>query len=167
LEDGVVEANSREGGMKILALLLGFALLPVAAFGQFSNLPPNIQAAIQESEKSCDEGHLTFKPKFVERRDVNGDGIRDYILNYGETECGGSAMHFCGTGGCSTQVFASLDDGSFVMVLDENVRGLQFRRLSGRPAMIVDVHGAACGRVGAESCRKTLYWNGVEFSPAN
>ncbi|MGH8163577.1 MAG: hypothetical protein ACREP1_04500, partial [Rhodanobacteraceae bacterium] len=53
----------------------------------------------------------------------------------------------CGSAGCSTEVFASLPGGSFKKVLDENVRGLYFKEIEGRPAMIVDLHGSFCGKV--------------------
>ena len=101
------------------------------------------------------------------RKDVNGDGVDDYVLDYGKFVCGDSASYWCGSAGCLTQVFASLRDGSFVNVLDENVRSLRFARVKGRPAMILGLHGNACGRVGAAPCDSTLYWNGASFSPAH
>ena len=42
---------------------------------------------------------------------------------------------------------ASLSDGGHVKVLDENVRNIKFRLLKGRPAMILDLHGTACGKL--------------------
>ncbi len=151
--------------MKVLALVLGFVLLPSTALAQFSNLPPGIQAAIKENEKTCDKAPK-FKPKFVAERDVNGDGVKDYVLDYGQFECDGSSTYFCGTGGCLTQVFASLPNGSYVKVLDENVRDLKFRRVRGRPAMVLDLHGSACGKVGAAPCPRTLLWDGRTFKRA-
>jgi hypothetical protein len=140
-------------------------LQPAAALAQFSNLPPNIQAAIKENEKSCDKAPK-FKAKFIAERDVNDDGVKDYILDYGEFECDGSSTYFCGTGGCLVQVFASLPNGGYVKVLDEDVRDLKFRRVRGRPAMVLDLHGSACGKVGAASCPRTLLWDGRTFKRA-
>lgn len=151
--------------MKHVACVLGFVLLPVVAMAQFSNLPPNIQAAIKENEKACDKAPK-FKAKFIAERDVNGDGVKDYILDYGEFECEGSSTYFCGTGGCLTQVFASLPNGSYVKALDENVRDLKFRQVRGRPAMVLDLHGSACGKVGAAPCPRTLLWDGRTFKRA-
>jgi hypothetical protein len=108
-----------------------------------------------------------LKPGFLTTKDVNGDGVEDYILDYANFACGNSEVFFCGTAGCLTQVFASLPHGGFVKVLDQNVRSLRFLRIKGRPAMVLDPHGIACGKVGSELCRKTLYWDGGEFSPAN
>jgi len=132
-------------------------------------LPPEVQAAIQESRKGCEStgGKAILKPGFLTKKDVNGDGVEDYVLDYANFVCGKSEFFFCGTGGCLTQVFASLPDGSFNKVLDRNVRGLRFLHIKGRPAMVLDLHGSACGKAGFEPCRETLYWNGGEFSPAN
>jgi hypothetical protein len=56
---------------------------------------------------------------------VNGDGIEDYILDYGKCHsdwCGSSGCRpQCGSSGCWTQVFASQPDGTFALV---NVRGV-------------------------------------------
>lgn len=129
-------------------------------------LPPEVRAGIP-SQKDCVRGErAVFQRGFIVQKDINGDGIDDYILDYGKFLCGGSSP-YCGSAGCLTQVFASLAEGSFVKVLDENVRALRFVRIGGRPAMLVGLHGSACGRVGAEPCGVTLFWNGQKFSPAN
>jgi hypothetical protein len=152
--------------MKIVMLALGVLLLPVAAFAQPPrNLPPNAQAALEESVKACDK-KVTFKTGFVTEKDINGDGIKDYILDYGAFLCGEDEGYFCGSAGCQTQVFASLPKGGYVKVLDENVRGLTFSRVKGRPAMVLALHGNACDKVGAAPCRMTFLWNGKTFAPA-
>ena len=92
----------------------------------------------------------------MKRQDINGDGVPDYILDYGSFICGESRTFFCGTGGCVTQVFASLPKGGWVKVLDENVEELSFARVKGKPAMILAVHGNACGKTGASACRQTF-----------
>lgn len=149
--------------MRIVAVVAGFVLLPTLAAAQpFDKLPANVQAAIAENVKACD-GKTTFKDGFVSEKDVNGDGVTDYVLDYGHFVCDGNEGYFCGTGGCLTQVFASLRNGGYVKALDENVRDLKFRRVQGRPAMVLDLHGSACGRTGAAPCPRTLFWNGTKF----
>ena len=147
-------------------LLLALLLLPATALAQFSGLPSNVQTAIKENEQTCDKSPK-FHGKFITERDINGDGVRDYILAYGEFECDGSATYFCGTGGCLTQVFASLPNGSYVKVLDENVRDLKFRQSGKRWTMVLDLHGSACGKVGAAACRRVLVWDGKTFNKAS
>jgi hypothetical protein len=147
-----------------LAVSLIFLSVAVAQ-AQQAPLPKEVQAAIEESKKDCGET-VALKAKFVTSRDVNGDGKPDYILDYDKFECGGAATFYCGSGGCLTQVFASLPDGSYVKAWDENVRAIRFARVKGKPAMILDLHGSACGKVGAAPCPKTFLWDGKTFAGA-
>jgi hypothetical protein len=139
------------------------AAIPARAQGA---LPQAVQEATDEARKECLPDKFEMLAGFQDVRDVNGDGRSDYILDYGKATCAGSAGFYCGSAGCVTQVFASLGDGSYVKVLDENVRRLRFARVKGRPAMLLDLHGSACGRAGAAPCAFTLLWNGKTFGPA-
>ena len=130
------------------------------------NFPPEVQASIDEVVQNCKEKPVFLKG-FVTRRDINGDGVIDYILDLGRFSCGDNSILYCGSAGCVTTVFASLRNGKYIKVLDENVRGLEFERIGGVPAMILGLHGSACGKVGAEPCGSTLYWDGTNFTPAH
>lgn len=153
---------------KRLALFCALPLLvSTSAFPRSpSALPPVVQAEIKKAQSACEPKLPKLSPGFIIEGDVNGDGVKDYVLDYGAFRCG-RQLFFCGTAGCLTQVFASLSDGGHVKVLDENVRNIKFRLLKGRPAMILDLHGTACGKVGAAPCSATLFWNGERFRPAN
>lgn len=100
------------------------------------------------------------------RRDINADGVDDYIFDHGHITCGGDHLN-CGSAGCLTQVYVSEPDGKFRKVLDENVQEIAFKTIDGRPAMVLDLHGTYCNRQGYLSCSATLYWDGDGFSPAN
>jgi hypothetical protein len=63
-------------------------------------------------------------------------------------------------------VFASLPGGGYVKALDSNVRDIQFRKVRGRPAIVLDLHGSACGKVGVAPCPRTLVWDGKTFKRA-
>lgn len=141
-------------------------LLICATGSAASELPQPVQAAITAQKKACAPEKVTLKTGFVTKKDINGDGVDDFIIDYGAFQCGNSTSYFCGSAGCETQVFAS-SSGGYVKVLDENVQGLQFKRVKGRPAMLLGLHGTACGKRGADACGATLYWNGSKFSPAN
>jgi hypothetical protein len=130
------------------------------------SLPQEVRLAIQDSVKQCG-AEVTLKWGFVVAEDVNGDGVDDYVLDYGKFVCGDIRSYFCGSGGCLTQVFVSIPNGKYVKVLDENVRDLRFAYdPEGRPEMLLDLHGSACGKVGAAPCSVTLLWNGHRFSEA-
>ena len=147
-----------------LVLCLLFAFVAGGAAQAQQKLPPIVQAAIAESKKACEPDKVTLEAGFVSEKDINGDGRVDYILDYGKFTCGSSATFFCGTGGCLTQVFASRADGSYVTALDENVRQIRFTRINNKPAIVLDLHGSACGKTGAEACPRTLTWDGKNFS---
>ena len=132
-----------------------------------SAVPPEVKSSIKEKREACEPAHEEIEPGFITRQDVNGDHVDDYILDYGKFICGVDQSFFCGTEGCLTEVFVSLPDGTFKQVLSENVREIRFARINGLPAMILDLHGSYCGKVGAARCDKTLYWNGREFTSAH
>src|SRR4029077_17522831 len=126
------------GMSKRLALFYALPLLvSTRAFPRSpSALPPVVQAEIKKAQSACEPKLPKLSPGFIIEGDVNGDGGKDYVLDYGAFKCG-RQLFFCGTAGCLTQVFASLSDGGHVKVLDENVRNIKFRMLKGRPAMIL------------------------------
>jgi hypothetical protein len=145
-----------------------FSVLQFTVLAQAQTaLPVLVQKEIDQAKSDCKPDRAVTKSGFLTEKDINGDGVKDYILNYGEFGCGDSSSLFCGTGGCLTQVYASLPQGGHVKVLDENVRGLKFAIIKRRWAMVIDLHGSGCGRAGPAPCSLTLFWNGRQFSPAN
>ncbi|TGD96775.1 hypothetical protein [Methylobacterium nonmethylotrophicum] len=151
----------RTGVAASAALVL--SLLSAHAQAQTHDLPRQVQDEINTTVQDCRPRERVFGRGFVSRKDVNGDGIPDVILDYGAYKCGDQGAPFCGSAGCNTTVFASTGRGGYVKVLDENVRNLKFRTVNGRPAMVLNLHGSACGKAGAEPCPMTLTWNGARF----
>ena len=130
-------------------------------------LPVLIQEEINKAKTDCKPDLAVMKSGFLTEKDVNGDGVKDYVLDYGQFGCGDSLSLYCGSAGCLTQVYASLSEGDYVKVLDENVRGIKFDTVKRRAVMVIELHGSGCGRAGAAACNVKLYWNGLKFSPAN
>jgi hypothetical protein len=146
----------------LLVFALCLALLPPVVRAQPSGLPKDVQAEIDENKKACG-ATVKLGSKFIKQQDINADGVKDFILDYGEFDCDGSTTFFCGSAGCLMQVFASLPDGGYVKALDENVRSLKFGTVRGKPALILDLHGSACGKTGAARCPRTMVWDGKTF----
>lgn len=147
-------------------VLIGLAsLAPAMQAVAAPPLPSVVEARVEQDVKDCDTHDAKFEKGFITRRDVNGDGKEDYILDYGHYSCGGS-HNFCGSGGCSMAIYVSRD-GGHVMAMDDLVRDIHFKTIGGRPAMLLGLHGSACGKMGAAACGTTLYWNGEKFSPAH
>ena len=125
-------------------------------------LPPIVAAEVTKTFKDCG-GSESSNPDFIVRKDINGDGVEDYILNYGSLECHDMRSFFCGSGGCLTQIFASLPKGSHASILNDVLRGVDFGKNGNFFTMTLTLHGSACGKIGAQSCRKVLFWNGQNF----
>jgi hypothetical protein len=127
------------------------------------SVPAPVQAEIDENRKACEPDKSVLEPGFLTRKDVNGDGTEDFVLDYNKFTCGENATYFCGSAGCLTQVFVSTPSGRFVKVLDQNVEDIRFSRIKGRSAMLIESHGSACGRVGSARCHVTMLWTGTKF----
>ena len=143
----------------LVALLIS---APAIAAGA---LPPPVEARVEQDAKDCDSHDAKYEKGFMTRKDINGDGKEDYVLDYGHFSCGGS-HNFCGSGGCSMAIYAS-HAGGYMLAMDDLVRDYQFKTIGGRPALVLRLHGSACGKAGSAACGETLYWNGDKFSPAH
>lgn len=153
------------------ALMLGVALCfsppgPSAAQGRIEH-PAIVKSAVAAAKAECEGGRGTLSAAALKVRDINGDGILDYHLDFGGLSCPSGGRVRCGSGGCTHQVFASMPDGTVRKVLDVLAQQVTFKRMKGRPSAKLDLHGSECGRSGFERCSQTLYWNGFQFSSAN
>ena len=159
------------GVIRALYFVLMLAVLCVAGLAiqgaSASGLPPVVQAAYDEAAKTCAPDKTDIQKGFITTKDVNGDGIPDYILDYGKVTCGHSGSLKCGSDGCLTQIYASMPDGRFAKVFDDNVQAMKFSTSGGRPVIRIGLHGSACGKAGYQPCGETLFWNGARFSPAH
>ena len=119
--------------------IAAFAFSIAAAMAE--DLPPVVQKAIAENKRDCKT--VALEKGFITRKDINGDGRTDFVLDYDYFICDGNPRAFCGSIGCATQVFASLPNGTYAKVVDENVRRIDFRQVEGRPAIVVGLAGDA------------------------
>jgi hypothetical protein len=145
--------------MRPWLLIVAFAFSIGAAMAE--DLPPAVQKAIAENKRDCKT--VAVEKDFVTRRDINGDGRPDFVLNYESLICNGDRRWFCGSLGCTTQVFASLPNGTYAKVLDGIFKRIEFREVQGRPAIVVGFPGFACGKDPTEICEVVKSWNGSSF----
>lgn len=125
-------------------------------------LPEEVKAALNNEIRTC-KNRPKLERGLVEQRDVNADGITDFILHFEKLECDDEKHFYCGSGGCLIKVFASLPGGRYANVFDFTVREVHFKVREKTPIMITDVHGSFCGRIGAAPCEKYFYWDGTTF----
>ena len=83
-----------------------------SASGQqdFVNYPTEVRRALVAADESCRRAggtRVTLTVNAIRKLDLNGDGRDDYIVDFHETECGGRASFFCGTGGCDLLILVA------------------------------------------------------------
>lgn len=146
----------------LVAAALAAALLAVHP-SRARDLPRPIQVELDAEIHDCRPQKVVLGRGFVERRDVNGDGRPDYILNYEEFRCGDTGSLYCGSGGCTVKIFAATPREGYMKVFDQIVHDVRPGTARGRPVLTLSLHGSACGKIGAEPCRRILAWNGSRF----
>jgi hypothetical protein len=127
--------------------------------------PSVVQAAIREARDSCKPEKIELPKDFVTRKDVNGDGVPDFIVDWSVVLCNGTRPN-CGSLGCTVTVYASLQNGTYTKALSSLVHSYSFRRINGRPAVVLAFSGdyASCHKDPTTICEITAYWNGKEFA---
>ena len=76
-------------GLCFLVMIFSVPKFTVATQAQTA-LPGLVQAGMDEAKSGCEHEHAVMKLGFLTERDINGDGVKDYILDYGMFECGGN-----------------------------------------------------------------------------
>lgn len=140
--------------------------------------PREVQTVYDQFKVQCQRGGGKFVPDrqhFASEVEVTGDGKPDWVVeisalgcvvsqavrNSGEGPEDGSG--YCGTAGCSVQIFGSGKKG-LTPIFDGTLRSWDVVDLGrGRKGLETSVHGTACGGTGAEVCIETLGWNGRKW----
>jgi hypothetical protein len=141
--------------------IVAFAFSIGAAMAE--DLPPTVQKAIAENRRDCKT--VDIEKGFVTRKDINGDGRPDFVLDYASFFCDGHQRPLCGSLGCTIQVFASLPNGAYAKVVDDTFKRIDFREIKGRPAIVLGLRGDAdpCRKNPTEVCDVVKSWNGSSF----
>lgn len=116
-------------------------------------LPSMIAASIGDARQDCDLKSIS--PAAIKSIDLNGDGINDYIIDYGTLGC----HSYCGSAGCLHEIWVSNDAG-FVRSLNANIQGIdRFEPHGSGNDVVVGMHGSSCHRAGSDTCYFRLHWD--------
>lgn len=109
-------------------------------------VPPHL-AELQHELDSCESIPQTMRniSRYITRSDVNGDGIDDFIIDFGKIPCLQDTS--CGSGGCHHEIWASRN-GAWHKVFDAVVQDLKINRGLVQAA----THGSACNQPGYKPC---------------
>lgn len=61
--------------------------------------PPEVFDIVKEAQRLC-RGTFSAAPEAVTRRDLNGDGADDWVIDSRAFQCSGSSDTYCGGNGC-------------------------------------------------------------------
>lgn len=130
----------------------GTVSFPNDAFGRTSDNPA--AEALAAAAALCADfgGTVAAEPGLIRLRDIDGDGVNDAVIDYGFARCSEAASLFCGSGGCSTEIWLGAADGAWSEIFAGQVQGLRFPQAG---QVIFDLHGSACGLAGFEPCAAT------------
>ncbi len=94
----------------IRPILLTLFAFPAAAEDAW---PQEFAAFIADAQTQC--GGFSVAPEAVSRRDLNGDGTADWVLDTAGFACADSYGTFCGTGGCGVETLIDGVQGSLLL----------------------------------------------------
>ncbi len=150
----------------VMAAALVPAVLSLHREVRAQELPRQLRAEIDGDVRDCMLKKAAFVPQFITRKDVNNDGVMDFILDYGSYKCGAEAGRYCNVEGCRMDIYVSKGRAGYVKAFSGTVRDLRFGTVNGRPAILLSRQGSACGKAEAGPCRTTLTWDGTRFAEA-
>ncbi len=107
-----------------------------------------------EAAQFCQQngGVLQVGDGFLSEPDLNGDGRKDLVLDWGAFACtGNSVSAYCGSAGCVHGLYIALKDGGYKELFEFNVHGYDAEVM---PVITLYLHGGACGGIGADRCVK-------------
>ena len=147
----------------IAALLIACASGPAIA-ETYPSLAAATAAYKAELSKECAlvGSTLDVGPGFVREIDLNGDGVPDAILSTEHGSCATAPSLFAGSAGESARWVVSVPGGGFE-TMDFVYHKVGIDAEAKPPHITVFLHGLACGKVGAETCRHVFQLSGARI----
>lgn len=156
----------------IVVLMIGGLLSATALSVQAQGLPTAVRAVVQGMDEDCtsNDGRPGDKSGLLRTADLNGDGVRDWVMDDMAYVCDGSISLFSGSGGGQVTVWAGRRDGT---VSDPAYFG-SFGSVLADNRLWLTVGGPLCGqrvtdrmsRSEYTSCERPVAWTGARFEMA-
>lgn len=139
------------GYMKRGLIALGIAALlsaPVHAAMEPDNVATEVTLAADDCKAS---GGTPNTDAMLTVDDFNGDGAEDWLVDFSRLDCAGAINPYCGSGGCSLEIFFWEKDDTWTLVFDELVHSyaINGKRLD------AEMGGSACGKPNFETCKQS------------
>lgn len=156
--------------MRIASRIFAIPLaLAVALAGAAEpKMPAPVAAWLKAAADTCRE--VEGKPDVsgaVQRADLNGDGIEDYLISVENINCDGAASIY-GDREKGMVVFVGDGKGGATPAFDDNVFGTRIEKEGASSKLWLTVMGAQCGKKPAKDfasenfCDRPLVWDPVK-----
>ena len=96
-------------------------------------------------------------------RDLNGDGVDDFLTDLARLECGGAWSAFCGSSGCPVTAWLSEPAGGHARFELGRLLGFELRDAEPLPALVARYAAPFCAGADVEDCTRT--WTFASNSP--
>lgn len=104
-----------------------------------------------------------YGPDFIQRRDINNDGLVDAVINQGDLVCDGEKGASCDGDGCVYNFYLQVKEGGYFMIATARIYGYDFVKRFGNMVLAMKMHPRFCEREGGDPCIVTARVRGVKF----
>lgn len=150
------------GAVAVFAGVVGAILIasPLAA----QEMPPLVSAYAKQLAQQC--GALppgASTPNLVDRLDLNGDKLDDWVVDAGRYPCPGRPA-LAAAAGAQVTVFKGIENGMAVPAFQRAAFGSRLQRApDGTQALWVSLSGSDCGDTKPEArCERRVIWRTAE-----
>jgi hypothetical protein len=145
----------------VLAQAVALILVPALALAQ---QPLVSDPEIYEKDHFRNECKIAqFDPGFIERFDINNDGIIDLVSNQGKLVCDGKRGPACSNDGCPYNFYLQAKEGGYFMIATAQLYGYDFVKYFGNMVFLLKMHPRYCDRTDAEPCEMRVRVKGGRF----
>lgn len=119
-------------------------------------LPPELEEKVAQAQAACadfDGGTFAMEWSAVQRVDLDGDLVPDWVLNENGFSCSSAVSIYGGTGGSLSHFLVA---GALSSILNQ---GWQVATIGPHRVVFADVHGANCGGINPTPCVTASVWD--------
>ncbi|MFN3634137.1 MAG: hypothetical protein ACK4UZ_00205 [Rhizobium rhizophilum] len=112
--------------------------------------------------KRCDA--VQYGGRFLDRIDINNDGLKDVVTNSSEIVCDGVRGPDCSAEGCPFNFYLQVKEGGYFMIATAQMYTYDFIKRFGNMVFVLKMHPRYCEREeGQEPCAMTVRVRGTKF----
>ncbi len=112
--------------------------------------------------KRCDV--VQYGGRFIDRIDINNDGIKDAVTNSSEIVCDGVRGPDCTAEGCPFNFYLQVKEGGYFMIATAQMYSYDFIKRFGNMVFVLQMHPRYCEREeGQEPCAMMVRVRGTKF----